>query len=196
MTPRRVTLRGPAFALATAALAALASAAHAGNPPAPVKAGATAPLLRGGTIIRIPALEAELLAAINRFRIAHGRRPFRASPALRVAAARHSASMASRGFFDHEAPGGAPFWRRLERYYRPTGYRTWSVGENIAYGSPGLTAAAAVKEWLASPPHRVNLLSRDWRDAGLGAVNAAPAPGVFGNLPTTVITMDFGLRRR
>jgi uncharacterized protein YkwD len=70
------------------------------------------------------------------------------------------------------------------------------VGENIAYGSPGLTAAGAVKEWLASPPHRANLLSRDWRDAGLGAVSAAPAPGVFGNVPTTVITMDFGFRRR
>jgi uncharacterized protein YkwD len=193
MTPRRATPLGLAFALATATAALGATSARAGESGLPPT---STPLTAIRVIARVPTVEAELLAAVNRIRAARHLPPFRASPALHAAAGQHSNQMARLGYFEHESPNGAPFWRRVQRYYRPSGYRRWSVGENIVYGSPSLSAAAALQEWLTSPPHRANLLSRSWRDTGIAAVYVAPAPGVFGNLPTTVITMDFGFRRR
>jgi uncharacterized protein YkwD len=50
--------------------------------------------------------------------------------------------------------------------------------------------------WMNSPGHRENLLSRRWREIGLGAVHVASAGGEFGGGPVTVITADFGVRTR
>jgi uncharacterized protein YkwD len=193
MTPRRATPFGLALAIATATAALGATAARAGESGLPP---AGSPLAATRVLARIPAVEAELLAAINRIRATRRLPPFRASAALNAAAGQHSLQMARLGYFEHESPNGAPYWRRVQRYYPQRGFRRWSAGENIVYGSPSLSAADALSEWLTSPPHRANLLSRSWRDAGIAAVYSAPAPGVFANLPTTVITMDFGFRRR
>jgi uncharacterized protein YkwD len=144
----------------------------------------------------LPALETGLLAAINNFRGRRGLRPLLRSNGLRAAAAHHSYNMVRIGFFDHASPNGAPFWRRIQRHYPARGFRRWSVGENILYGSPSLSVAEALSEWVNSPPHRANLVSRTWREAGVSAVFSVPAPGVFDNLPTTVVTLDFGVRRR
>jgi uncharacterized protein YkwD len=100
------------------------------------------------------------------------------------------------GYFSHASPSGAPFWRRIAWYYRSSGYREWAVGENLGYGSPPLTAAEVLRLWLASPPHRENVLSSQWRDGGVGAVFVTPGRGVYDGLPTTIVTLDVGLRRR
>ena len=145
---------------------------------------------------RVQTMERELLAAINLVRSRRGLRPFRASPRLRRAAFLHSKQMARVGFFEHSSANGAPFWRRIQRFYPMRGFRDWSVAENIAEGSPGLAPDEALKEWLRSPPHRANIFSREWRDAGVGAVFATAAPGCYGGAPTLVVTLDLGARRR
>ena len=104
--------------------------------------------------------------------------------------------MARYGYFDHASPNGGPFWRRISRYYGARGFRVWEVGENIGYGQPGLGAGEVLRDWLASPGHRANIVSTRWRDAGIGAVIANSAPGVFRGLPTTIVTVDLGRRRR
>ena len=72
------------------------------------------------------------------------------------------------GFFEHESVNGAPFWRRIQRFY-PAGRGYWSVGENIFWESPDTSAASAVREWMHSPPHRENILdARVARDRHLG----------------------------
>jgi uncharacterized protein YkwD len=144
---------------------------------------------------RVPSLEVEVLGVVNQFRAARGLRPFRSSVSLRAAAVRHSLEMGRLGYFSHASPSGAPFWRRIAWYYRSSGYREWAVGENLGYGSPSLTAAEVLRGWLASPPHRENVLS-SWRDGGVGAVFVTPGPGVYDGLPTTIVTLDVGLRRR
>jgi len=141
-------------------------------------------------------LESQLLSAINQFRTSRGLRPFRFSTQLHAAALRHSREMASNGYFEHASPSGAAFWRRISWYYRIRGYRSWSVGENIEYGQPGLGAAEVLHDWLASPAHRANVVSTQWRDAAVGATFVTSAPGVFDGLPTTVVTLDLGRRRR
>ena len=50
--------------------------------------------------------------------------------------------------------------------------------------------------WLASPPHRANLLDPHWREVGLSAVHATSAPGVYGGEAATIVTADFGVRSR
>jgi uncharacterized protein YkwD len=125
-----------------------------------------------------------------------GQRPFRASPRLRAAAVRHSTEMARYGYFAHASPNGGAFWRRIAGYYPAQGYRVWEVGENIEYGQPGLGAAEVLRHWLGSPPHRANLVSTRWRDAGIGAIVTTSAPGIYHGLPTTIVTLDLGRRQR
>jgi uncharacterized protein YkwD len=104
--------------------------------------------------------------------------------------------MAQRGYFTHESADGTAFWRRVERAYGSRGFRYWSVGENLLWSSPDIGAVEAVRTWLESPAHRENLFAREWREVGLAAIHVASAPGVYGGRPVTIITADFGVRRR
>jgi uncharacterized protein YkwD len=185
---RRCTFKACAAALA---LAALTPVARAGDPLA-------RPATPAGQsrVARVQAMERDLLVAINAVRAQRGLRPFRASRRLRAAALAHSAQMAARGYFEHTSANGTPFWRRIIRFYPMRGYRDWAVGENIAEASPALTPQEALADWLRSPPHRANVFSREWRDAGVGAIFATAAPGYFGNSPTVIVTLDVGKRRR
>jgi uncharacterized protein YkwD len=139
--------------------------------------------------------EAVLLREINEVRSRHGLPELRSSGSLAAAAEHHSRQMAVRGFFDHDSPDGSAFWKRVERYYPSRGASYWSVGENLAYGSPSLSAGGAVRAWMQSPGHRANLLSSAWREVGLAAVHAESAPGVYDGRKVTIVTADFGVRR-
>ena len=139
-------------------------------------------------------LEPQVLAAINDFRRAHGLGPLRLSRGLAVAAGLHSLSMAEHGFFEHTSLHGSPFSKRVAAAYPKKGSRVWRVGENIVWASPGLSARQALELWLASPPHRENLLSSAWHEIGLGAVHAV-AGGVYDGRDVTILTADFGVRR-
>jgi uncharacterized protein YkwD len=150
---------------------------------------------RGG-VTRVTTLDAALVAQVNAFRVAHGLLALRVSPSLRAAATVHSTQMARLGYFSHDSANGGSFSSRIAYYYPANGYRSWTVGENLLWASPDVGALRALKLWLASPPHRANLLSPSWREIGLSAVHASSAPGVYGHAPTTIVTADFGTRSR
>jgi uncharacterized protein YkwD len=137
-----------------------------------------------------------LVAQVNALRLAHGLPPLRVSPSLRAAANVHSTQMARLGYFSHDSANGGSFSSRIATFYPARGYRSWTVGENLLWASPDVGALRALKLWLASPPHRANLLNPRWREIGLVAVHARSAPGVYGNAPTTIVTADFGTRTR
>jgi uncharacterized protein YkwD len=139
-------------------------------------------------------LEEAVVARINLVRRHHGLRPLRSSGRLAAAAAYHSGDMARKGYFEHDSASGTPFWRRIERFYPSRGFRSWTVGENLLWASDTYGAAFAVREWMHSPPHRENILSRDWREVGIGAVIAPSAPGEYGGRTVTIVTADFGAR--
>ena len=142
----------------------------------------------------LSAYEADIVRRINRVRASRGRGPLRVSRQLSAAAAFHTNQMGLRGFFEHESANGAEFWKRIERFYPVLPGRSWSVGENIVWGTPDLSAAEAVREWMTSPPHRENLLSRQWREIGVGGAHFESAPGTFRGGPVTIVTADFGTR--
>ena len=141
-------------------------------------------------------LQVALLGQINAFRAAHGLARLRLSGALNAVANGHSAEMARVGYFSHDSANGQSFSSRIAQAYSPRGYRRWSVGENLVWGGPDIGAARAFRLWLASPPHRANLLNAGWRQVGLGAVHSSSAPGVYGGGPVTIVTADFGVRSR
>jgi uncharacterized protein YkwD len=154
-----------------------------------VASGASARPTVGQNVSSRNTLEAQVLVEINTLRRQHGLAPLRTSRALRAAADAHSGAMVSSGFFSH-----GDFTRRVARYYRRSGYSTWSVGENLLWSSPDVDATRAIRMWLNSPGHRRILLTARWREIGLSAVHVDAGPGVFGGAPVTVVTADFGVR--
>jgi uncharacterized protein YkwD len=138
--------------------------------------------------------EFDIVRRMNAIRTARGLRALRVSRQLSAAAAYHTNQMGLRGFFEHESANGTDFWKRIERFYPSRSASSWSVGENILWGSPEISAAKAVREWMQSPPHRANILSREWREVGLGATHFDSAPGPYRGGPVTIVTADFGAR--
>ena len=142
----------------------------------------------------LPTLNHEVLTAVNVFRAAHGLGRLRESRALDRSARQHSLEMGRDGYFAHSSQDGTAFWKRIRRYYRARGYSYWSVGENMLWSSPSVSAAGAMKMWIASPEHLANLLSTSWREIGVSAVRTLHAPGVFGGRTVVIVTTDFGNR--
>lgn len=143
----------------------------------------------------LSTLNHQVFAAVNRFRAAHGLVALRESAALDRSARQHSNEMGRRGYFAHSSADGTVFWRRIRHYYTAKGYSYWSVGENLVWESPSLSASGAMKLWIGSPPHLKNLLTPQWRQIGVSAVRVADAPGVYGGRRVVIVTTDFGVRR-
>jgi uncharacterized protein YkwD len=144
---------------------------------------------------RLVTLEAQLAQQVNSIRRAHGLKPLKVSEKLAAAATAHTREMGTDGYFEHESFDSTPFWKRVAHWYPSRGWRSWSVGENLLYRSPDVTAESSVEMWMESPPHRTNLLSRSWREIGISAIHFEAAPGEYDGAPVTIVTADFGTRR-
>jgi uncharacterized protein YkwD len=156
---------------------------------------AASALATGRSETSLQTLNHQVLAAVNAFRVEHHLVPLRESAALDSSAREHSLEMGRLGYFGHPSANGTAFWRRIQHYYSSRNRSFWSVGENLVWRSPGLSAAQAMQLWVASPEHLRNLMTRQWRQIGVSAVGVARAPGVYGGRRVTIITTDFGVRR-
>jgi uncharacterized protein YkwD len=124
--------------------------------------------------------ESSLLRAVNAARAAHHVRPLRVDSTLTSAARSHSRDMLAHGYFAHGA-----FQSRMLAFHA----RGPIVGENLAWGVGSLASPSAiVREWLASPEHRANLLRRGFVRIGIGE-SVGSFQGYGG---ATVVTADFG----
>ena len=103
----------------------------------------------------------EIFTATNEARAEAGCPALRADTELIIASVRQSGYMAATRNFGHLGAGGSTFVTRA----RAAGYEQPS-GENIAWGfqDPNDVMAA----WLATPPHRANILNCDARSIGAG----------------------------
>jgi uncharacterized protein YkwD len=175
---KQFTLRRiAAAAVATAAFAAPSQALAAGCPNENANPN----------VIGAMAAKHATLCLLNKERRAHGLRPLKLNHKLSVAARRHARSMARRNYFAH---GNFVGRIRATRYF--TGVRSWTVGENIAWGSWDYATPASIHDgWMHSPKHRDNILSRAFREIGIGVAKGAPVGGQ--RLGATYAT-DFGAR--
>ncbi|WP_205699561.1 CAP domain-containing protein [Conexibacter sp. SYSU D00693] len=105
----------------------------------------------------------------------------KADPSLSRAARLQAKGMAKRGYTGHRDPQGRGPAERVSRYT----HRYQGVGENLAWGWP--TGADACATWLASAPHRRNLLDRRFTHIGTGVA----AGGRWGRYYVQV----FGIQR-
>src|SRR5207245_10612759 len=128
-------------------------------------------------------LAVQLLGSLNAVRAQYGLRPVATSPALAAAARQHSLEMASAGYFAHESQDGTPFWKRVQRYYGSAHRSYWSTGENLLWSAPDVDSTAATQMWMASPEHRKNILTAEWRQIGISVVHADSSGSVFGGGP-------------
>jgi uncharacterized protein YkwD len=136
------------------------------------------------------ALVRATLCVLNAERARHRLRPLRLNRKLSRAAQRHSRAMARKKFFSHTSPGGASFVDRIRSTGYLSGARSWTVGENIAYGSGSRSTPRSIgNAWMNSPPHRANILSSSYRAIGIGIASGTPAGGAGGTYTT-----DFGRR--
>jgi uncharacterized protein YkwD len=143
------------------------------------------------------SLETAVVAKVNSVRMRYGLRPLSTKAPLERAATNHVGNMARHGYFGHKWSTGAPFASWIRGYWPGRSYRgSWSVGENLFWRGPTITADHVVQAWLHSPTHRANLLAAKWRSLGVGAVamhnpNGRPYRAVS---RATVVAAEFGVR--
>ena len=157
-------------------------------------ATASAARLEAKKETQLRSLNRQVAAAINDFRRSHHLPAFRISPRLNASARQHSVEMGADGYFDHPSADGTPYWQRIQSFYPSTHYTYWTVGENLLFATPSISASDALKMWIGSPEHLANLKDRNYRDLGVSSVHVVDAGGVYGGGTVTIITTDFGAR--
>ena len=141
--------------------------------------------------------EKQVVTLINKERTKRGLAQLRVNAKLTESARGHSAEMGELKYFAHTSPGGENWSSRVVRYgYKRQGYDYWKAGENIycgamLYSSP----VACVDAWMSSRSHRNVILTKVFRDLGVGAVKTETG---YGDMDGTVwfFTMDIGRRIR
>jgi uncharacterized protein YkwD len=136
----------------------------------------------------LSSISRSILCLLNAERSRAGLPRLRSNARLGRAARSFASLMVQKRFFSHDTPDGRSVLDRV----RPTGYirGSWSLGENIAWGSGALaTPRAIVNGWMHSPGHRANIMRGKFRDIGIGVKLGAPGQNLSGG--ATYVT-DFG----
>jgi uncharacterized protein YkwD len=165
-----------------AAALAVAAAVLAVAPAAPARA------------ITMTTAERQVLALVNHARTSRGLHRLTIVQSLERAARSHSRQMVNRNYFSHSSFSGESFSARLIRFgYSQAGCTSWTVGEDIAYGTGSAGSPKAIyRAWMHSPAHRAIILTAKFRNAGVGR-----AKGTFRGIPGVVFfTLDCGARTR
>jgi uncharacterized protein YkwD len=141
----------------------------------------------------IAAIRHTTLCLLNRIRRAHHRHRLRNNPALQLVAQRYSQLMVADRFFDHVSPTGATFVQRIRQTDYLASAASWSLGENLAWGSGFYaTPRETVNSWMHSPGHRHNILEPRYREIGIGVAPGTPTDA--GGVPGATYTTEFGKR--
>ena len=132
------------------------------------------------------------LCTLNAERARHGLPRLKLNKKLSSAARWHARDMVRRDYFAHDSLGGGTFVDRIRRSGYMKGASSWSVGENLAWGSNERSAPRTITSmWMNSAGHRANILSPAFREVGIGI--AMGAPGASGSAAT--YATEFGTKR-
>ncbi|HEX7154525.1 MAG TPA: CAP domain-containing protein [Thermoanaerobaculia bacterium] len=140
---------------------------HFGKKPRSTTRTSTAPRAAGPASTASLAAEA-LVASMNRERAAHGLGPLRLNSKLSLAAEDRVDDMVAKRYFDHVSPDGINPFTWVEK----RGYRYRAIGENLATGFN--SADAVVGNWMRSPGHRQNILTKNFDEIGIAVTTGGP----------------------
>src|SRR5581483_1227167 len=121
-----------------------------------------------------------LLGDTNSARAQNGVAPLSLNDQLDAAAQAKANDMATRNYWSHNTPDGNPPWV----FVTAQGYSYQKLGENLATGFSD--EQSTIDGWMASPPHRENLLDSAFNEVGFGFANIADYTAAGGG-PMTII---------
>lgn len=126
-----------------------------------------------------------LLADTNTARTADGMGALKLNDKLDAAAQAKANDMAARDYWSHNTPDGNPPWV----FVTSQNYNYQKLGENLAAGFAD--EQSTINGWLASPPHRENLLDPAYSEVGFGFTNISNYTATGGG-PMTVVVAFYG----
>ena len=160
---------------------------------APASAADCGPVGTQVTGLNEAQMESSITCLINDERASYGLQPVTPNSDLRQAALSHSNEMINQGYFEHTSPSGLTFMDRIESTGYMRGTRSWTVGENLVWGTgPLSTPQALVTAWMNSPLHRENLLRPTFREIGVAAL--AGTPVTSSDLTGVTVSSEYGYR--
>ncbi|MDD3474893.1 MAG: CAP domain-containing protein [Candidatus Dojkabacteria bacterium] len=128
-----------------------------------------------------------LISLTNQERSAAGLNTLKTNAKLTAAAKAKAQNMFEEQYWDHFGPNGETPWQ----FIIAEGYNYVYAGENLAKGFR--TSEGVVEAWMASPTHRDNILSKNYKDIGIAVVSGELlgketilVVQMFGNLTTEV----------
>jgi uncharacterized protein YkwD len=166
---------------------AVAAAAMAAGLALPAQALACTHATENPNDVSVAEAKQATVCLLNDIRRAKGLKPLQLNGRLSLSSQRQTNSMEAHHFFAH-----GDFVGRIRAARYLSGSSSWTVGENIAWGSwDYATPKSIVNGWMHSPPHRANILSGRFREIGVGVTRGAP---VKGTANAATYATDFGAR--
>ena len=126
-----------------------------------------------------------LLSNTNAQRSANGVAPLSLNSKLIAAAQAKASDMATRNYWSHNTPEGNPPWI----FVTAQGYSYQKLGENLAAGFSN--EQAVINGWMASAPHKANMLDTAFLEVGFGSANNADYTAAGGG-PMTIVVAFYG----
>lgn len=126
-----------------------------------------------------------LLSNSNAQRTSNGVSALSLNGKLNAAAQAKANDMATRNYWSHNTPEGNPPWVFVDAQ----GYAYQKLGENLAAGFSD--EQSTIAGWMASPPHRENLLDPAFSDVGFGFANNDNYTSAGGG-PMTIVVAFYG----
>ena len=123
----------------------------------------------------------EVLALVNKERIASGNTELVWNDKLAKAAEMKATDMFQNNYWAHFSPSGTSPWE----FFAKANYEFTHAGENLARGFP--SSADAVTAWMNSASHKANIVSKKYRETGV-----AVAKGKINGVETEIIVQLFG----
>lgn len=123
----------------------------------------------------------ELLNFTNQKRTENGLQALSNNSQLAEAASKKADDMFAKNYWAHNSPDGTTPWV----FIKQSGYSYVYAGENLARGFS--SASDVVNAWMASPTHRANILSSNFKDVGF-----AVKSGVLNGEQTFLVVQEFG----
>ncbi len=123
----------------------------------------------------------DLVSLTNKKRVEAGLAPLILNEQLSKAAAEKAKYMLEKNYWAHIAPDGTTPWY----FIKNSGYEYLYAGENLARGYN--SASDVVDAWMASPTHKENILSPNYKDIGFAVVS-----GTLTGTETVLVVEEFG----
>lgn len=125
----------------------------------------------------------EIIRLTNEKRVENGLSPLTYNATLAQAALAKGNNMLAKNYWAHVAPDGTQPWA----FFLAAGYQYKYAGENLARDFND--SSSTVDAWMASPSHRENMLSPNYKEIGVAVVN-----GNLTGSDTTLVVQFFGTK--